>query len=240
MYSGDAVADGRLPDDGRFRLAGVSSTLINSGPASSAPDAESPPAPGLLCSGAAEAASKERPTGAQSTEALSLDAFLEGISARAFRFAELGLRHREDALDAVQDAMLRMLKYQERPADEWTPLFWSILRSRMVDIQRRGLFRMRWLTSSTARDEDGDVQIDWRDDDTPDPSRTHDGREAYTALAEALRALPRRQREAFTLRILEECDVATTARIMGCGEGAVKTHLSRAREALRARLEDFR
>lgn len=257
MFSGDAVADGRLADDGRFRLAGVSVTPSNIGPASPAPDAASPAASGLLCVDAgapglvepdvmdsatvAMSQSMEAlSTGLQSTEALSLDAFLEAIAARAFRFAELGLRHREDALDAVQDAMLRMLKYQERPAAEWTPLFWSILRSRMVDIQRRGLFRMRWLTSSTARDEDGDVQIDWRDDDTPDPSRTHDGREAYTALAEALRALPRRQREAFTLRILEECDVATTARIMGCGEGAVKTHLSRAREALRARLEDFR
>ena len=236
------MADGRFPDDGRFRLADVSAA-----PASPAPRAEPTPAPGPFGSTAGDAemlgaaavdaglhAHATRPT------APSLDAFLEGISARAFRFAELGLRHREDALDAVQDAMLRMLKYQERPADEWTPLFWSILRSRMVDIQRRGLFRMRWLTSSTARDEDGDTQIDWRDDDTPDPARTHDGREAYTALADALRTLPRRQREAFTLRILEECDVATTARIMGCGEGAVKTHLSRAREALRARLEDFR
>lgn len=171
--------------------------------------------------------------------AQTLDGFLAEISARAFRFAELGLRHREDALDAVQEAMLRMLKYQDRPSAEWTPLFWSILRSRMVDIQRRGLFRMRWLAPSTTRDDDGEVQIDWRDDDTPDPSRAHDGREAYAALAEALRSLPRRQREAFTLRILEECDVATTARIMGCGEGAVKTHLSRARDALRTRLDDF-
>lgn len=234
------MADGRLPDDGRFRLAGVSAT-----PSSAAPDAESPPAPGPFCPAAADvalaqAAAGDAPHARRMPAARTLDAFLEDISTRAFRFAELGLRHREDALDAVQDAMLRMLKYQDRPAEEWTPLFWSILRSRMVDIQRRGLFRMRWLTSSTARDDEGEAQIDWRDDDTPDPSRAHDGREAYTALAEALRTLPRRQREAFTLRILEECDVATTARIMGCGEGAVKTHLSRARDALRMRLEDFR
>jgi RNA polymerase sigma-70 factor (ECF subfamily) len=56
---------------------------------------------------------------------------------------------------------------------------------------------------------------------------------------DALRALPRRQREAFTLRVLEELDVTDTARAMGCSEGSVKTHLSRARDALRKRLEEF-
>ena len=59
-------------------------------------------------------------------------------------------------------------------------------------------------------------------------------------MATALRALPARQREAFTLRVLEDCDVATTARIMGCSEGSVKTHLSRARDTLQKQLEDFR
>ena len=93
-------------------------------------------------------------------EDFSLDSFLEGISARAFRFAELGLRHREDALDAVQDAMIRMMGYRERPSAEWTPLFWSILRSRIVDIQRRSLFRMRWLVSPSAKTTDDDT-IDW-------------------------------------------------------------------------------
>ena len=59
------------------------------------------------------------------------------------------------------------------------------------------------------------------------------------SMVAALRELPRRQREAFTLRILEECDVTTTARAMGCSEGSVKTHLSRAREALQRRLKDY-
>lgn len=178
---------------------------------------------------------------AGSSEVMTLDHFLAGIGPRAFRFAELGLRHRDDALDAVQEAMIKMLQYRERPAEEWTPLFWSILRSKIVDTQRRGLFRLRWLGGGGSQhDDDDDAPVDWRDDTTPDPARAHAGREAYGAIAEALRELPRRQREAFTLRILEECDVATTARIMGCGEGAVKTHLSRAREALQRRLEAFR
>ena len=166
----------------------------------------------------------------------SLEEFLAGIGTRAFRFAELGLRNRDDALDAVQDAMMKMLAYRERPAEEWTPLFWSILRSRIVDIQRRRTFRLRWLMPAPEREESA---LDWADD-APDPSRAHEGREAYGKLADALGKLPARQREAFTLRVLEELDVATTARAMGCSEGAVKTHLSRAREALQRQLEDWR
>ncbi|MCL1634429.1 RNA polymerase sigma factor [Luteimonas sp. SX5] len=172
-----------------------------------------------------------------SIEPASIEQFLAGIGNRAFRFAELGLRHRDDALDAVQDAMMKMLAYRERPAAEWTPLFWSILRSRIVDAQRRRTFRLRWLSPQEPRDDDG--AIDWADEG-PDPQRAHDGREAYGKLAQALRELPRRQREAFSLRVLEELNVADTAKAMGCTEGSVKTHLSRAREALQKQLEDWR
>lgn len=218
------MADGRAADDLRgLKLARVSSDDISTRVSSAA---SSP--------GAAEDFSLD--TG------LSMDRFLEGISARAFRFAELGLRHREDALDVVQDAMIRMMGYRDRPSAEWTPLFWSVLRSRIVDLQRRSLFRMRWLVSPSAKTADDDA-IDWIDqapDDAPDPARTHDNRETYRSVATALRALPARQREAFTLRVLEDCDVATTARIMGCSEGSVKTHLSRARDTLQRQLEDFR
>ncbi|TWI14037.1 RNA polymerase sigma factor [Aerolutibacter ruishenii] len=188
-------------------------------------DADNAPAPDA----AAGNASPEPPP--------SLDAFLADIGPRAFRFAELGLRDREDALDAVQDAMAKLLGYADRPAAEWTPLFWSILRRRMVDLQRRRTFRLRWLLPNQPLDDD--AMPDWADDG-PDPARTHDGREAYARFADAMTALPRRQREAFNLRVLEELDVATTAQVMGCSEGSVKTHLSRAREALQRQLEDWR
>ncbi|MGI8560581.1 MAG: RNA polymerase sigma factor [Luteimonas sp.] len=173
---------------------------------------------------------------AEVREAPTLEAFLGGVAARAFRFAEAGLRSRDDAQDAVQDAMVRMLGYRDRPAAEWTPLFWTVLRSRIVDIQRRHRFRLTWLTGSDAREHAG---IEWSDAG-PGPSRANDGREAYAVFVGALRELPRRQREAFSLRVLEELDVATTARVMGCSEGSVKTHLSRARDALQKRLKEFR
>ena len=193
----------------------------------------------MLLSVSPEMPPQRQPAPAAPTDAdapASLEAFLAAVGPRAFRFAELGLRHREDALDAVQDAMLKMLGYRGRPAAEWPPLFWRILRSRIVDVQRRRNFRLRWLAPAPAVD---DGPVDWADDG-PDPARTHEGREGYARMAAALAALPRRQREAFSLRVLEELDVADTARAMGCSEGSVKTHLSRAREALQRHLEDWR
>jgi RNA polymerase sigma-70 factor (ECF subfamily) len=174
---------------------------------------------------------------AATLEAASLEQFLAGIDARAFRFAEAALRNRDDALDAVQDAMIKMLGYRSHPPSEWTPLFWSILRNRIVDLQRRGLFRLRWLVPGSSNDA-GET-LDWADE-SPDPSRRNDSREAWTRISAALGKLPARQREAFTLRVLEELDVADTARVMGCSEGSVKTHLSRAREAMQKQLEEFR
>lgn len=164
----------------------------------------------------------------------SLDQFLAGVGPRAFRFAEAGLRHREDALDAVQDSLIRMLDYREKPAAEWPPLFWSILRRRVIDLQRRRRFRLPFWRDNV--DSDGEP-VDWADEG-PGPAEIHAEREQYDALVQALRALPPRQREAFTLRVLQDLDGATTARAMGCSEGAVKTHLARARDALRTLMEN--
>ncbi|WP_312684555.1 RNA polymerase sigma factor [Stenotrophomonas chelatiphaga] len=164
----------------------------------------------------------------------SLDQFLAGVGPRAFRFAEAGLRHREDALDAVQDSLIRMLDYRDKPAAEWPPLFWSILRRRVIDLQRRRRFRLPFWRDNV--DSDGEP-VDWADDG-PGPAEVHAEREQYDALVQALRALPPRQREAFTLRVLQDLDGATTARAMGCSEGAVKTHLARARDALRTLMEN--
>lgn len=164
----------------------------------------------------------------------SLDQFLAGVGPRAFRFAEAGLRHREDALDAVQDSLIRMLDYREKPAAEWPPLFWSILRRRVIDLQRRRRFRLPFWRDNV--DSDGEP-VDWADEG-PGPADVHAGREQYDVLAQALRTLPPRQREAFTLRVLQDLDGATTARAMGCSEGAVKTHLARARDALKTLMEN--
>lgn len=173
---------------------------------------------------------------------VSMDAFLAQVERRAFRMAELNLGHREDALDAVRDAMLRLVKhYSDKPPQEWTPLFWGILRRRIVDLQRRRKVRSIVVGWLGGKDEDGDDLPAWEPADTaPGPlERLHDS-QSYADMAAAVKRLPQRQREAFMLRVLEGLDVAETAQAMGCSEGSVKTHLSRALQRLRDQLEDWR
>ncbi len=179
---------------------------------------------------------------AQETPA-TLDAFLAQVERRAFRVAELDLRQREDAMDAVQDAMLRLVKhYRDKPAGEWAPLFWGILRRRIVDLQRRRKVRsivVGWLGG--GRDDEGDELPSWEPaEHGPGPLDRLQDAQSWGDLSAALRELPQRQREAFMLRMLEGLDVAETAQAMGCSEGSVKTHLSRAMQKLREQLEDWR
>lgn len=169
-----------------------------------------------------------------------LDAFLASVERRAFRLAELALGHREDAFDAVQDAMVKLLRYRDRPGAEWTPVFWSILRHQITDRHRRNGIRQRllaWVGRDGDREQDAIAAVP---DPGPDPLGKHLEQERWLALGRALRRLPRRQRECFLLREVQGLSVADTARAMGCSEGSVKTHLSRALAALREQLEDWR
>ncbi len=177
---------------------------------------------------------------APTATAPSLDQFLAGVERRAFRMAELALGHREDALDAVQEAMIRLVAYRERPPGEWTPLFWSILRRQVTDRHRRDTVRRRVMAVLGRGGEPSEDPLEMLPDPGEDPARRHADGEAWSALGKALRKLPRRQREAYLLRELQGLDVAETAAAMGCSDGSVKTHLSRAMSALRIQLEDWR
>ena len=180
------------------------------------------------------------PDAASTSSAAALDAFLAGVERRAFRMAELALGHREDALDTVQDAMLRFVAYRDRPEAEWTPLFWSILRRAVTDRYRRAAVRRGVMTVLGRGDDRDEDPLQMLPDPTEDPAARHADGEAWAALGRALRRLPARQREAYLLRELQGLDVAGTAAAMGCSEGSVKTHLSRAMSALRTHLEDWR
>jgi RNA polymerase sigma-70 factor (ECF subfamily) len=174
--------------------------------------------------------------------AVTIEAFLASVERRAWRIAEIALRDPDEALDAVQDAMLRLVRhYSGKPAGEWPPLFWGILRRRITDLQRRRNVRNRilvWTGRTTSDDEELPA---WEAPDLgPDPARALASRQAHAAMSEAIRALPRRQQQAFLLRVLEGLSVADTAKAMGCSDGSVKTHLSRAMDALRIQLEDWR
>lgn len=171
-----------------------------------------------------------------------LNQFLAEVERRALRIAEIAVRDRDEALDLVQDAMIKLARnYADRPGDEWTPLFYRILQNGVRDWHRRQKVRNRvmvWFGRGTSSEDDYDVAAN-----TPDPAsrppdvelQTH---EAMQRLEASLHELPNRQREAFMLRTFEGLDVAGTAVAMGCSAGSVKTHYSRAVHALRDKLGD--
>jgi len=173
----------------------------------------------------------------------ALNQFLAGVELKAFKIAQAALRHEDDALDAVQDAMLQLARaYADRPAPEWKPLFYRILENRIRDLQRRRTVRGRviaWLPLRGADDDEDPDPIAEAPSPEPQPLRRLEIEEAMGALEKALAGLPRRQQQAFLLRSLEGMDVAETAAAMGCSEGSVKTHYFRAVQALRAQLGEF-
>ena len=175
--------------------------------------------------------------------ARALNDFLTSVELRAFKIAVVALRHEDDALDAVQDAMLQLARaYAARPEEEWKPLFYRILENRIRDVQRRRMTRNKviaWLPWRRG-DEDDDMPDLIEQAASPEmaPGQRLELDEAIQALERALEQLPRRQQQAFLLRTIEGMDVAQTAAAMGCSEGSVKTHYFRALSTLRRKLGD--
>jgi RNA polymerase sigma-70 factor (ECF subfamily) len=170
-----------------------------------------------------------------------LESFLRNVAPRAFRIARLGLREDQDALDAVQEAMIKLARrYGDRPEREWTPLFYAILRNCVHDLQRSHRSRnslVTWLKRFVPSGEADATELGA--EASPDPEAQADTRQRLSRLERAVALLPARQREAFLLRNVEDLDVSETAIAMGCTEGSVKTHYSRAVRALRERLGDL-
>lgn len=173
-----------------------------------------------------------------------LNRFLAGVERRALRFAEIAVRDRDEALDLVQDAMIKLARnYAEQPEPEWTPLFYRILQNGIRDWHRRQAVRNRvmvWFGRGTKQETDYDPVATAPDPAGRTPDEELQAAEAMSRLETAVAGLPARQREAFMLRTFEGLDVAGTATAMGCSEGSVKTHYSRAMHALRDALGDHR
>lgn len=159
--------------------------------------------------------------------------------------AQLATGDRDEALDIVQDSMVKLVqKYAGRQESELGPLFHTIVQSRIKDWHRRNWVRTRWrvwFTGSTqAEENEGDNPIQQLPDTlSADPSEQTERTQAMAVLEQSLRTLPLRQQQAFLLRAREGCDVAETAQAMGCSEGSVKTHYSRAVHSLRKHLQEF-
>jgi RNA polymerase sigma-70 factor, ECF subfamily len=171
-----------------------------------------------------------------------LSDFLKSVEKRAFKRAVYAVRSDDAALDIVQDAMIRLAeKYADRPANELPLVFQRILSNATMDWFRREKVRSAVVTNLSefeGNDEDGDFDLLETLHALEDTMGTESAADAVSRaqilqrIDAEVAELPTRQREAFLLRYWEEFDVAETAAVMGCSEGSVKTHCSRAVHAL--------
>lgn len=172
-----------------------------------------------------------------------LSNFLENVERRAFKQAVYAVHKDEAALDIVQDAMIKLAeKYGDKPAAELPPLFQRILQNAIHDHFRREKVRNTWVSlfSSLGGDKDDDDEFDLLESyaaeagtGAAESGADHLERTQLLAIIDdEVQKLPTRQRQAFLMRYWEDLDVAETAAAMGCTEGSVKTHCSRATHAL--------
>ena len=172
-----------------------------------------------------------------------MSAFLAGVERRAFKQAVFAVRDEEAALDIVQDAMMRLSeRYGDRMPEELPPLFQRILQNAIRDWFRRQKVRSLWtsllssLVPGRGEEDDQDpletLQAAGDANREESPPVRLERVQVIEIIEQEISRLPARQREAFIMRYWEELDVAETARAMGCSEGSVKTHCSRATHAL--------
>jgi RNA polymerase sigma-70 factor (ECF subfamily) len=174
-----------------------------------------------------------------------LSDFLRDVERRAFKQTVYAVRDEHAALDIVQDSMLKLAdKYPDKPVTEYPMLFQRILQNTMRDFWRRQKVRNIWtslLSSFGSKNEDGENRdpLDTIDvgDESLNPATQLEGSQTLQLIERALEKLPARQREAFVLRYWEEMSVAETADSMGCSQGSVKTHCSRALRTMASLLE---
>ena len=173
--------------------------------------------------------------------------FLKSVEKRAFKRVVYAVRDADAALDIVQDSMIRLAeKYVDRPAAELPLLFQRILSNATMDWFRRQKVRnahVRNFSDFEGADDDADFNILDTLEALDGSGRTESAADAVSraqillVIEQEVQQLPGRQREAFVLRYWEELDVAETAQVMGCSEGSVKTHCSRAVHALAKALQ---
>ncbi|MCX7897977.1 MAG: RNA polymerase sigma factor [Rhodocyclaceae bacterium] len=171
-----------------------------------------------------------------------LSTFLASVERRAYKQVLFAVRDEEAALDIVQDSMMRLTeKYALRPAEELPLLFQRILQNAIRDYFRRAKVREGQfvpLAEFEDPEEPSDplemLPVAAENESFANPETQLSQHQTLALIEEALKNLPPRQREAFLLRYWEGLDIAETAKVMGCSEGSVKTHCSRATQTLAA------
>ena len=182
----------------------------------------------------------ETPSALKSTAELRLKNFMNEVTGRALVMMESATQgHHGIAMDLVQEAFISLHKsYSDKTTDEWYPLFYTILNNKLQDWRRKEARRASpfSLFRKVSLDSDDEEAMDIVDESTPNPLQFLDQALAVEEIQDAISRLPVRQQQAFMLRAWEGFDTQTTAQIMDCSEGSVKTHYHRAIQGLRSSL----
>ena len=169
----------------------------------------------------------------------SLNQFLSGVELKAFYMARMATGNRDEALDIVQDAMLKLSsRYADKPAREWPPLFHRILQNRIKDWHRKNKGPLS-IFQPPAQHRGSDEQIEAVDLFSPGPQQQTQAEYFNRALEAALNQLQLRQQQAFLLRGWQGLTEKEAAVAMSCSVGSIKTHYSRAVKKLRLQLKEF-
>ena len=178
----------------------------------------------------------------------NLDRFLASVEAKAYRMALFAVKHEDDALDIMQDAMMKFAThYTGKPASEWQLLFHRIVQNCINDHFRRHKVRSRWTVLIDhlipKHQVDDATEMDplevIADEQAPDGENQLASEQRLQRIEQTLASLPARQQQAFLLRCWEGLSTRDTADAMGCSEGSVKTHYFRALAAMKTSLEDY-
>jgi RNA polymerase sigma-70 factor, ECF subfamily len=171
-----------------------------------------------------------------------LSDFLKSVEKRAFKRSVYHVRNEESALDIVQDSMMKLAEhYGDKPSAELPMLFQRILANCTLDWFRRQKTKNALFSNMSdfeSPGEDGEfdlletLNVQSSSEQTESAQSATERAQVFREIELEIQELPGRQREAFLMRYWEELDVAETAAAMGCSEGSVKTHCSRAVQAL--------
>ena len=169
-----------------------------------------------------------------------MEAFLADIEKRAYHMAAFATGSHADALDLLQDSMIKLVThYQEKPSNEWKPLFYRILQNKIRDWHRHQKVKnLVFFWKPAQQDDEID---DWppatakNSDLTPESALANN--QQHAAILQYLKQLSDKQQQCFLLRSWEGLSVAETAQVMECSQGSVKTHHSRAVAKMRQLME---
>lgn len=166
-----------------------------------------------------------------------LDQFLARFETEAYKVSLIVTQNREDALEVVQDSMLKLVqKYSHKSVAEWRLLFFRILQNKLRDYQRRQQVKKFFHFASSKTEHEPDPVEQITDPAPSSPENKLHSEHALDNIQQLLTQLPLRQREVFLLRAWQEFSTRETAFALSISEGSVKTHYKRAIDYLRSQL----